>query len=52
MPSNYIKDTVILGGVLKVLGNGFTVAIKMMVVPLVFVSLMVEPVIWCGDVKA
>ncbi|MEG1310734.1 MAG: dicarboxylate/amino acid:cation symporter, partial [Romboutsia sp.] len=40
IPSNYIKDTLILGGVLKVLGSGFTSAIKMMVVPLVFVSLI------------
>ena len=36
----YIKDTVIIGGVFKVLGTGFTSAIKMMVVPLVFVSLV------------
>ena len=50
MPSNYIKDTVILGGVLKVLGNGFTSAIKMMVVPLVFVSLICGTASM-GDVK-
>ena len=50
MPSNYIKDTVILGGVLKVLGNGFTAAIKMMVVPLVFVSLICGTASM-GDVK-
>ena len=31
MPTNYIKDTVILGGVLKVLGNGFTAAINVKV---------------------
>ena len=36
----FIKNTVLLDGVLKVLGNGFTSAIKMMVVPLVFVSLV------------
>ena len=46
----YIKDTVILGGVLKVLGNGFTAAIKMMVVPLVFVSLICGTASM-GDVK-
>ena len=40
LPSSYIKDTVILDGVLKILGNGFTSAIKMMVVPLVFASLV------------
>ena len=40
MPSSYIKDTVILGGIFKIFGNGFTSAIKMMVVPLVFVSLI------------
>ena len=36
----FIKNTVLLDGVFKVLGNGFTSAIKMMVVPLVFVSLV------------
>ncbi len=40
MPSSYVKDTVIIGGIFKVLGTGFTTAIKMMVVPLVFVSLV------------
>ncbi|MEG0857446.1 MAG: dicarboxylate/amino acid:cation symporter [Terrisporobacter sp.] len=40
LPSSYIKDIVIIGGVFKVLGSGFTSAIKMMVVPLVFVSLV------------
>lgn len=40
MPSSYVKDTVIIGGVFKVLGTGFTTSIKMMVVPLVFVSLV------------
>lgn len=40
LPESYIKDTVIIGGVFKVLGSGFTSAIKMMVVPLVFVSLV------------
>lgn len=40
LPNSYIKDTVIIGGVFKVLCSGFTSAIKMMVVPLVFVSLV------------
>lgn len=40
MPGSYIKDTVLLGGIINVMGNGFTKAIKMMVVPLVFVSLV------------
>ncbi len=40
LPGSYIKDTVIIGGLFKVLGTGFTYAIKMMVVPLVFVSLV------------
>jgi Na+/H+-dicarboxylate symporter len=40
MPAGYIKDAVLLGGILKILGTGFTTAIKMMVVPLVFVSLV------------
>jgi len=40
MPSGYIKDTLLLGGIIKILGSGFTTAIKMMVVPLVFVSLV------------
>lgn len=40
VPNGFIKNTVLLDGVLKILGNGFTSAIKMMVVPLVFVSLV------------
>lgn len=40
VPDSYIKNTVIIGGLFKVLGSGFTTAIKMMVVPLVFVSLV------------
>ena len=50
LPDSYIKDTVIIGGIFEILGSGFTSAIKMMVVPLVFVSL----VCGCssmGDVK-
>ncbi len=40
VPEGFIKNTVLLDGVLKIIGNGFTSAIKMMVVPLVFVSLV------------
>ncbi len=50
VPSSYIKDTLLLGGVLHIVGNGFTSAIKMMVVPLVFVSL-VAGASSMGDVK-
>ena len=50
IPGGYIKDTLLLGGVLHVVGNGFTSAIKMMVVPLVFVSL-VSGTSSMGDVK-
>ena len=45
IPDSYIKDTVIIGGVFKVIGGGFTSAIKMMVVPLVCGSSSM------GDVK-
>jgi len=40
-PSSYIKDTIIINGVLKLVGGVFISAIKMLVVPLVFVSLIV-----------
>ena len=40
LPENYIKNTLLLDGIFKIAGNGFTSAIKMMVVPLVFVSLV------------
>lgn len=40
VPEGFIKNTVLLDGALKIIGNGFTSAIKMMVVPLVFVSLV------------
>lgn len=36
----FIKNSILLDGIFKVLGDGFTSAIKMMVVPLVFVSLV------------
>lgn len=50
LPEGNIKDTIILGGILKILGSGFTSAIKMMVVPLVFVSLICGTASM-GDVK-
>ncbi len=50
LPGGYIKDTLILGGIFKVVGSGFTSAIKMMVVPLVFVSLICGSASM-GDVK-
>lgn len=40
MPDGNFKDTILLGGIIKVLGTGFINAIKMLVVPLVFVSLV------------
>ncbi len=40
IPSGYIKDTIILNGFINIIGSGFTKSIKMMVVPLVFVSLV------------
>lgn len=40
IPSNYIKDTVIVEGVLYVIGQGFIRLMQMLVVPLVFCSLI------------
>ena len=39
IPAGFIKDTLFLDGILKVLGTGFVNAIKMLVVPLVFASI-------------
>ncbi|GAB6170194.1 dicarboxylate/amino acid:cation symporter [Clostridium carnis] len=39
IPDGYFKDTFLLNGLIKILGNGFLATIKMMVVPLVLVSL-------------
>ena len=39
LPAGTVKDTIIIGGVFKVLGQGFISAIKMLVVPLVFASI-------------
>ena len=40
IPSSYIKDTVIVEGVLSVVGQGFFRLMQMLVVPLVFCSLI------------
>ncbi len=40
MPSSYIKDTVIVEGILYVIGQGFIRLMQMLVVPLVFCSLI------------
>lgn len=40
VPSSYIKDTVIIEGVLYVVGQGFIRLMQMLVVPLVFCSLI------------
>ncbi len=52
LPSNYdfFKDTVLVNGIFLVLGNGFIRLLKMLVVPLVFVSL-VSGTCAIGDVK-
>ncbi len=50
IPSNYIKDTLLLDGILKILGTGFINSIKMLVVPLVFISLVCGSSAM-GDVK-
>ncbi|WP_250674886.1 dicarboxylate/amino acid:cation symporter [Paraclostridium ghonii] len=39
-PDGVIKNTILLDGFLKVMGSGFISAIKMLVVPLVFISLV------------
>lgn len=50
MPSGYVKDTLIVGGLLKVIGKLFVSSIKMLVVPLVFISLVCGSAA-IGDVK-
>lgn len=39
LPNGYIKDSLLLNGILRVLSTGFISAIKMLVVPLVFASI-------------
>lgn len=50
MPSSYIKDTLLIEGILQLLGQVFIRGIKMLVVPLVFVSLVCGSCA-IGDVK-
>ena len=40
MPDGYLKDTVIINGILYVVGQGFIRLMQMLVVPLVFCSLV------------
>lgn len=40
VPSGYVKDTIIVNGVLNVIGSGFLRGMQMLVVPLVFTSLI------------
>ncbi|RDY24493.1 dicarboxylate/amino acid:cation symporter [Romboutsia maritimum] len=40
MPDGTLKNVILLDGILKILGTGFISAIKMLVVPLVFISLV------------
>ncbi len=40
MPSSYVKDTIIVEGILYVIGQGFIRLMQMLVVPLVFCSLI------------
>ena len=39
IPSDFLRDTVLLNGIIKILSDGFLTIIKMMVVPLVLISL-------------
>ena len=50
IPSSYIKDTVIVEGVLYVVGQGFIRLMQMLVVPLVFCSLICGSMV-IGDTK-
>ena len=40
LPDGMLKNTILLDGILKIMGTGFISSIKMLVVPLVFVSLV------------
>ncbi|MBO3446361.1 dicarboxylate/amino acid:cation symporter [Clostridium sp. CCUG 7971] len=40
LPNGTLKNTILLDGILKIFGSGFINSIKMLVVPLVFVSLV------------
>lgn len=45
IPEGYIRDTIIVNGVLNIVGNGFIRLMQMLVVPLVFCSLI------CGSMS-
>lgn len=40
MPEGYFRDTILINGILYVLGNGFIRLMQMLAVPLVFCSLV------------
>ena len=40
LPSSFVKDTLLIDGIFKLIGTGFLNAIKLLVVPLVFVSIV------------
>lgn len=40
VPSNYVKDTILINGIFNIIGQGFLRAMQMLVVPLVFCSLI------------
>lgn len=50
IPNEMIRNTILLDGIIKFMGSGFISAIKMLVVPLVFVSLICGSSAM-GDVK-
>lgn len=51
IPESYVRDTIIVNGLLYVLGNGFIRLMQMLVVPLVFCSLVCGSMA-IGDTKA
>lgn len=51
IPESYVRDTIIVNGILYVLGNGFIRLMQMLVVPLVFCSLVCGSMA-IGDTKA
>ncbi len=40
VPAGYVRDDIVVGGVFNILGNGFIRAMRMLVVPLVFCSIV------------
>ena len=45
IPASYIRDTIVVDGILYIAGNGFIRLMQMLVVPLVFCSLV------CGSME-